>query len=382
VYDFDVMPDRAGTGAMKWQGSRSGFLPMGLADMDFPTAPSIVDALRARVDHGVFGYTEAPVGATHAFVNWASRRHGWAPDPGGIVVSPGVLQSLVMLLRALLEPGQGAIVQTPAFGPIPELIAANGFAVVENPLQLMDGRYELDFGRFEMLAARRDVRAFVLCSPHNPIGRVWSRDELDRLATTCAAHDVTVVSDEIHGEVTFPWSRFVPFGSVARAGSSHAVLTGPSKAFNLPGLRTSLSVIVGDRLRAGFDEERSKVNEDFGVSAPGVVALEAAYRHGGEWLDALISHLAGNLAALESALADSPIRVVRPDATFLTWLDCRGLHLGDDDLAAWFGALAIGLEPGIAFGGEGSGFMRMNIATTRSRVDEAASRIASAVQTG
>ena len=379
MYDFDVIGNRTGTGAMKWRRADEGLLTMGLADMDFAAAPQILDALSVRVDHGVFGYTDTSVDAIEAFTTWVGERHTWTVDPSSVVVSPGVMQSLVMVLRALLAPGAGVIVQTPVFGPILEVAAGNGFDVIENPLVLVDGRYELDFGYFETLAGRSDVQAFVLCSPHNPGGRVWSRDELARLAGICAANGVTVISDEIHGDLTYPWSVFTPYGIVAPTGTSYAALTGPSKAFNLPGMRTSLTVVVGDELREGFDRERRRVNEDFGVSAMGIVALEAAYRSGGSWLDALMVHLAGNVVALDDALSATPIRVMRPDATFLAWLDCRSLGMNDQDLIAWFEDLGIVIEPGPAFGATDSGFVRLNIATTSDRVATAAARIAGAL---
>jgi cystathionine beta-lyase len=225
------------------------------------------------------------------------------------------------------------------------------------------------------MAQRDDVGAFVLCNPHNPVGRAWREDELAAVAEICAAHDVLVVSDEIHAPVVYPWARFVSFGVVAPPGLRHAVLTGPSKAFNLPALKTSLTIVPHPGLREAFAAERHRLNEDFGVGVLGVAALEAAYRDGGPWLDAFIEHLAGNVGVLESGLGTGPVRVVRPDASFLVWLDFRALGLDDEALAAALRATELELEPGTAFGGAGSGFMRINVATTRERVADAVGRI-------
>lgn len=377
MFDFDVSLDRADTASIKWAGVEPAGerLAMGLADMDFATAPAVVDGLRRRIEHGAFGYTDVTNTALDAVVQWLRERQGLEVRPETVVVSPGVIPSLALLLRGALDPGSGVVVQTPAFSPIPDIVAANGLRVVENPLTLEQGRYEMDIVGLERLLADPSVHALVLCSPHNPVGRVWGAAELERVARLCVAHDVLVVSDEIHADLTYPWSDFVSFGRVAPPGLTHAVLTGPSKAFNLPGLRTSISIVPDSDLRRAFHLERHRINDDFGVATLGVVALEAAYRHGAPWLDALVTYLAGSVDALVEALRGSPVSVIRPDATYLMWIDCREAAVGDAELGRRLSEEGLLVEPGTAFGGGGSGFVRLNIATSRRRVIEAAARL-------
>lgn len=377
MHGFDVALDRIGTASIKWQGveATGGVLAMGLADMDFPTAPPILEALQRRVAHGAFGYTETPESAIDAIVRWFGDRQGLDVRPETVVLSPGVIPAIALLLRGSLEPGAGVVVQTPAFAPIPEVVTANGFRVVENALSLEGGRYEIDTDRLEAQLASPDVAAFVLCSPHNPVGRVWTAAELRHIVEVCVANDVLVLSDEIHADLTHPWAEFVSLGSVAPPRLRLAVLTGPSKAFNVPGLRTSVTIVTDAELRRGFDEERHRINDDFGVPTLGVAALEAAYRHGARWLDALRSHLAGNVDALIDALEGSQASVIRPEAMFLVWIDCRGAGLTDDELHAGLANSGLLTEPGSGFGADGSGFVRLNIATTRARVVEAARRL-------
>ena len=352
---------------------------MGLADMDFATAPVVIDALRGRVEHGAFGYTDVTDAALDAVVRWFRERQSLEVVANSVVVSSGVIPSLALLLRGALDRGDGVVVQTPAFSPIPDVVVANGLRVFENPLKLEGDRYVMDLVRLERLLADPSIAALVLCSPHNPVGRVWSSAELEDVARLCLANDVLVISDEIHADLTFPWTEFTSFGRAAPPGLPYAVLTGPSKAFNLPGLRTSVSIIPDPDLREAFDVERHAVNEDFGVGTLGVVALEAAYREGGAWLDALMSYLAGSLGALAEALRGSRASVVRPEATYLVWIDCRAAGLTDDELYRRLSERGLLVEPGTAFGDGGDGFVRLNIATTRRRVIDAATRLRTVV---
>ncbi|NNC80654.1 MAG: pyridoxal phosphate-dependent aminotransferase [Acidimicrobiales bacterium] len=375
--DFDRLLDRSGTGSIKWGSVAGGQLAMGLADMDFAAAPPILEALAARVEHGVFGYTEAGQSFYSAIVNWVFERRGWVIEPEWITPAPGIMPSMAHLMRSTLEPGSGVIVQTPAFSPIPHVIADNNFVVVENSLQLVDNRYEMDLEALETAAARPDVHAMVLCSPHNPSGRVWSREELEAVAELCETHNVLVISDEIHGEVIFPGRSFTPYGMVAHPTARHATLFGPSKGFNLPGLRTAVTVIPDESLRSEFRRELTRVNEDFGINPMGALALEAAYTLGADWLDALTTYLQGNMDELTEGLAatTAAVTVIPPDASFLVWLDCRALGLTDEELKHRFDQAGVLIEPGINFGHDGSGFVRINVGTTRARVTEAVERV-------
>lgn len=380
TFDFDAVPDRGDTWSIKWADHVA--VSMGLADMDVPTAPVVLDALRARIDHGVLGYTAIDDSLLDAVVGWLGTRRGWTVDPEWIDVCPGVLPSMAHLLRSAAEPGSGVIVQTPGFGPIGTVIEANGLHRIENPLAFADGRYRMDLDGFRQAARRDDARAFVLCSPHNPVGRVWTVEELEAVAEVCAEEDLLVISDEIHAEVIFPGATFIPYARVAAPGTRHATLMGPSKGFNLAGLRTSVSVIPDDELRARLREELHRVNEDFGVNLMGATALEAAYRAGGPWLDALTAHLHDNVAALTDGLGEHlpQVRVIAPEASFLVWVDLRDLGLDEHEVERRLGARGVKVEPGSAFGPLGTGFVRINVGTSRARVVDAAERIGLALR--
>jgi cystathionine beta-lyase len=383
MFDFDSPLERSHTNSIKWSEAGGDRLAMGLADMDFRTAPPIVEALRARADHGVLGYTLAGSGLFDAVTGWVATRRDWLVEPDWITPCPGIMPSMAYLLRSTLEAGDGVIVQTPAFSPIPLIVEQNGFLVLENPLRLVGNRYQMDVDTFRAAAERPDVRAFVLCSPHNPIGRVWSREELAVIADIAAANDLLVISDEIHAEIVFPWAEFVSYGEIAADSSRFAILFGPSKGFNLPGLRTAVAVIPHAGLRRAFHRELHRVNEDFGINVMGAVALEAAYSMGAEWLDALAAYLEGNLEALQSGIAGSVpgIHVIRPDASFLVWLDCRARGLSDDKLRERIvNRAGVVIEPGTSFGPNGSGFIRLNIGTQRSRVVESIERMGAALE--
>jgi len=374
-YDFDRLPDRRDTGSIKWGRAADNQLAMGLADMDFAAAPPILEALQARVEHGVFGYTEPGPRFTSAIVNWVADRHKWVIESEWIMPAPGIMPSMAHLMRSTLDPGSGIIVQTPAFSPIPHVVEQNGFIVVENSLRLVDNRYEMDLGALEAAVARTDVHAMVLCSPHNPSGRVWSREELKAVAGLCEGHNVLVISDEIHGEVIYPGRDFTPYGMVAHPTARHATLFGPSKGFNLPGLRTAVTVIPDESLRSEFRQELTRVNEDFGINPMGALALEAAYTLGADWLDALTTYLVRNIDELTEGLAGTSVTVIPPDASFLVWLDCRALGLTDAELKHRFDQAGVLIEPGINFGPDGAGFVRINVGTSRARVLEAVERL-------
>lgn len=377
-FDFDTEIDRGGVGSIKWAAAGGGQIPLGLADMDFRAAPAIVEALQRRVDHGVYGYTDAQSGQLDAICEWTAARRGWALEVDWITPCSGVIPSIAFLLRGALGAGDGVIVHTPAFFPIVDVIRSNGMHVIENPLQIRGGRYEIDFDAFRTAASRPNAKAFVLCSPHNPSGRVWSETELAMLADIAHEHGLVVLSDEIHCETVFSWANFTTYAKVARHDDPFAVCFGPSKGFNLATLQTSVTAIAHDGLRESFRAERHKMNVDFGVSALGAVALQAAYTEGGPWLDALTRYLERNLDTLSERLAEvSEIAVVRPDASFLVWLDCRALALSDDELIDRFLNVAdVIVEPGTSFGAAGSGFVRINIGTTQSRIAKAAEQIA------
>ena len=378
-FDFDTVIDRSGTGSIKWSEVPGDALAMGLADMDFRTAPAVIGALQERGEHGIFGYTQAGPDLTDTACRWLAQRRGWDADAAWIVPTPGVMPTIAHVLQAWLDPGASVIVQTPAFGPIPAVVHDNGFRVEQNPLRLAGGRYVMDLVAFEAVARRRDVGAFVLCSPHNPSGRVWSRRDLESVAAICEANEVFVISDEVHADMVFPWASFTTYALAAATGR-YAIVFGPSKAFNLAGLRNALAVVPDAELRGALATELHRVNEDFGIGIMASAAITAAYGAGGGWLDALTEYVAGNLDALIAGLAHlDSVRVIRPDASFLVWVDVSAVGRPDAEVTALLAGSRVIVEPGTSFGPAGAGFIRVNVGTARSRVEEAAARIASAL---
>jgi cystathionine beta-lyase len=383
-FDFTTPIDRRGSGAIKY-GPHPKFpdadvLPFWVADMDFAVAPAIRDALQAKLDHGVFGYEGISDAYRDAVTGWLSRRFGWQPDPKGLITTPGIVFAVATAIRAFTNPEEAVLIQNPVYFPFVGLVKKNGRRLVETTLALKDGHYEIDFAEFERQIAENDVKLFVLCSPHNPTGRVWTRDELDRMAAICAAHRVIVFSDEIHCDFVWPGRRHTPFASLSPEAAAIAVVgTAPSKTFNLAGLQGSNLFIVDASLRRRY---RNALTAQ-GFGAPNNLAMAAtvaAYNAGEPWLTGLLAHLAGNIAVLREALADTPIRLIAPEGTYLMWLDCRALGLADDALEAFFVEDAgLWLNAGITFGSAGSGFMRMNLACPRATLDTGIARLEAAL---
>ena len=397
-YNFDKVTDRANTNAIKWETIPSeedahihirtdrffgpqAAIPMWVADMDFPSPPAVMDALAERVRHGIYGYTDLSVTYGRAVANWMKTRHGWEMQPEWIVTTPGVVPALAMLARTFLQPGEKAIIQPPVYYPFRMILDYNDIQVMENPLRYEDGHYCMDFDDLAAKARDPQTKMLILSSPHNPIGRVWSRGELTRLAETCRANNVLVVSDEIHGDLTF--TPFVSFGTLAEDLAQNAVVcTAASKTFNLAGLSNSNIIIPNKNLRERFGKQLLQ-NAILGTNLFGRIATEAAYAHGADWLDQLLDYLSGTLDYMEAYFAKHipQIRMIRPEGTYLVWLDCRALGMDAKSLPRFFLDRArVYLEPGAIFGTEGEGFLRMNIATPRKLVKEALKRMKEAVR--
>ncbi len=348
--------------------------------MDFAAPQAVLDALQARVAHGVFGYTVPTDAYYEAIAGWFARRHGWALRTEWLVYSPGVVTSLVVSVLAFTEPGDKVLIQPPVYPPFRDVVRRNGRMVVENPLILRGGRYEMDLDHLE--AQLRDgVKLVFLCSPHNPVGRVWTADELRRFGELCAKHGVIVVADEIHCDLVYPGHRHVPLASLDEAFADITVTcNAPTKTFNIPGLHVSTAVIPNEALRRRFAATLGNLAMT-SLHTLSAVALEAAYRHGDAWLDRLLRYLDENLRRVCAAFAgEFPIRALRPEGTYLVWLDCRDLGLDDDALARFLCQEAkVGLNAGASFGTGGEGFMRMNIACPRATLEEGILRIERAV---
>lgn len=377
-YDFDRVIPRRGTDSCKWDSAAAdGVLPMWVADMDFQTAPAIIEALRRRVDHGIFGYTRVPQSYYEAVTGWFARRHAWTIDPQWIIYTSGVVPALSAIVKASTRPGDKVLIQTPVYNCFFSSIRNNGCEVVASPLRRTGDTYEMDFGDLERKAADPQVKVMLLCNPHNPVGRVWRRDELQRLGEICIRHGVLVVADEIHCELVFPEYRYTPFASISEEFRRHSVsCISPSKAFNIAGLQIANIVAADDDLRRRIDRAIN-INEVCDVNPFGVIATQAAYNAGGEWLDALIDYLRANYLHLldfcREQLADFPI--AKLEGTYLVWMDCRRLGLTSEVLEQrLIDEARLWLNPGTMYGPEGEGFMRWNIACPRTLLDEGLTR--------
>lgn len=377
-FDFDEVIDRRAVPALKHHRMVLGddgmdLFAAGVADMDFRVAPCITRAIAARADHPVFGYETMPEGLIPALIGWLQTRHGWAVDPDHILRAPNVLNALAMATNAFTEPGDGIIVQPPVFFDFADIIAENGRRLVENPLTLREGRYEMDFDGLEHVARDPRTRMIFLCNPHNPVGRVWTRAELSRLGEICRRNGVLVVSDEIHGDITYPGHRYTPFAALSPEDAANSIsCLSPAKIFNIAACCTAFTVVPdGTRRRMlKADNSRLTVNKNNAFAS---VAMQAAYTQGAPWLDAVLDYLQGNLALVRTRLADIPtVKLIEPDGTFLLWLDFRGLGLTPDDLTAFLRQEAgWAITRGIAFGPQGAGFGRLNIACPRERLSDA-----------
>ncbi|MEO0819145.1 MAG: MalY/PatB family protein [Pseudomonadota bacterium] len=387
AFDFDEVIDRRAVPALKHHRLVLGddgmdLFPAGVADMDFRVAPCIAEAIRARAGHGVFGYETVPEGLIPALTGWLEARHGWTVDPAHILRAPNVLNALAMAANLGTEPGDGIIVQPPVFFDFADIIAENGRRLVENPLILEAGRYRMDFDGLERAAADPRTRMIFLCNPHNPVGRVWSREELARLGAICRQHGVLVVSDEIHGDITFPGHPYTPFAALSDEDAANAITClSPAKSFNIAACASAFTVVPEEIRRKAFQAENSRltVNKNNAFAS---VAMEAAYRQGAPWLDAALAYLEGNLDVIRARLSPIPeVSFIEPEGTFLLWMDFRGLGLAPDDLTRFLRREAgWAITRGIAFGPQGAGFGRLNIACPRSRLSAALDALSRAIE--
>lgn len=387
-YDFNQYVQRIGTNTSKWDNLQKRFgktdiLPMWVADMDFLSPDAVIDALKRRAEHGVFGYTIRSDAYFQSIVDWFSLRHQWNLQKEWIENSPGVVTALAALIRAFTHQGDQVLIQTPVYYPFFHVIQRQGRELVKNPLRYENGRYEMDFVDLEMKLSQGNIKMMILCSPHNPVGRVWQVDELIQLGELCIKYNVLVISDEIHCDLIYPGHVHTPFASISDAFRDVSVTcVAPSKTFNLAGLHTSAVVISNPQLREIYVNEmqESAIGE---ADVFGTTALEAAYRYGASWLDELLVYLEGNITFLNQYLTDMipEIRLVPVEGTYLAWLDCRNLGMDDKELNQFFlNQAKIGLNSGAMFGDEGNGFQRMNFGCPRSILEQGLEQIATAVK--
>lgn len=379
--DFDTLLERRGTHSVKWDGmkdflGRDDVLPMWVADMDFPSPEPVVKALEQRAAFGVYGYVQRGAAFFESIQQWFARRHDWRIERSWIVPCPGVVPAMHSAIRALSRPGDGVVVQTPAYYPFFSAVTSHGRVLLESPLREESGQYRMDFDDLARKLER--ARVLVLCNPHNPVGRVWRPDELATLAELCRRADVKVISDDIHCDITF--TRYTPL-LASQPGLAERTLAvcSPSKTFGLSSLHTAFVVAPDPALKKVFEAELHGTGYFWG-NLFGDAALEAAYLEGAPWLEALLGYLGRNLRAIEDALGGhAGIRVVPTEGTYLSWLDFRGTGLSEEEVTRrLLEGAGVGLEKGSVFGTAGVGFQRLNFATPRALVDRALERIVAA----
>jgi cystathionine beta-lyase len=350
--------------------------------MDFLTPPIVIDSLLKRVKHGIFGYEYRADGYFDALINWYANRHQWLIDQTHIEFCPSVLNAIAVLINQHSEKGDGIIIQPPVFFEFRMVIRSNGRRIVKNPLRLDNGKYRMDFADLEEKAANPKNKVMIICNPHNPIGRVWTREELARAGEICRRHSVLIISDEIHGDIVYGSNRYTPFVSISDelAQVSFACLS-PAKTFNIAGMIDAMAIIPNEEHRQGFHDfaHRFQTNK---TNVFASAAIEAAYSKGSEWLDDLLAYLRSNIDFSKSYLDEHlpQIELVEPEGTYLVWLDLRALGLEAKELERFLAQKArLALNAGHWFGREGAGYARMNIACPQSTLYEAMSRLADAV---
>lgn len=382
-YDFDADIPRDGSASLKYDArqalfGRADVLPLWVADMDFAAPPAVTQALIARAQHPIYGYTQYPESMYDALIHWLQRRHGWQVAREWIVMCPGVVPSLYASIQALTQPNDAVIVQPPVYFPFFSAVHDTGRSLLENPLKLTGHDYTIDFAHFEACAAQASMLLF--CSPHNPVGRVWTKSELNTLIHIARANNLTILSDEVHADLIYPNHQHHVLASLA---DDLTVITAvaPSKTFNVAGLNLSALIIPNAEQRAAV----SQVFSHFHLSATNpfsITAFEAAYQNGEDWLAALLLYLNHTRAFVMAFVAEHlpKLQIIPAEGTYLLWLDCRGLHMNDAELKHFFVHQAgVGLSQGLQFGAPGSGFMRMNIGAPRRTIQLALTRIQQAL---
>ncbi len=382
-YNFDQIIDRNNTWSIKHDLKKENnkpedVLPLWVADMDFVSPKCVVDTLKQVSEHGVFGYTKADERYFAAVSAWYEKRFHWKIEKEWMVTTPGIVFAISVAIKAFTEAGDAVLIQPPVYHPFRRAIERNHRTLVENPLVLENGRYRMDLADFEQKVVDNHVKLMILCNPHNPIGRVWTREELTALSAICLRHHVFVISDEIHGDFIWPGHVQTPYASISEETRMHSMTcTAPSKTFNLAGLQTSNILIPDPVMRHKMYSEILDLGAD-GINRMGQFACEAAYRAGEEWLEQLLEYLYGNLALVREFTRTrmTEIQLVEPEGTYLAWLDCRGMKMTEEELIHFFSNEAkVWLDHGSHSGKEGEGFMRFNLGSPRSVIAEALDRI-------
>ena len=387
-YNFDEVIDRRNTDCLKYdfaieRGMPEDILPLWVADMDFRTAPGIIERAVADARLGIYGYTDSKDDYFQTVAAWYRDYFGWETRKEWLVKTPGIVFAICMAVQALTKAGESVLIQQPVYYPFTAVVRDNDRKLVNNELVLKDGHYEIDFEDFEKKIVENDVKMFVLCSPHNPVGRVWSVEELRRMGEICLRYDVKVVSDEIHSDFVYEGRQHHVFTMVEPEFEKISIIcTAPSKTFNLAGLQISNIFISDPQIREAFKRQMMAVGYSQ-VNMIGLHACKAAYETGREWLEELKAYLRGNLDYVRSYLEENlpQIKLIEPEGTYLIWLDCRGLGLREEELEYLIVHEAkLWLDAGTIFGKAGAGFERINIACPRVVLEEAMARLCRAVK--
>ena len=383
-YNFDEVVPRRGTNSYKWDSAGDAdVLPMWVADMDFRTAPPVVEALKKRVEHGIFGYVRVPDVYYEAITNWFARRHAWRIEKEWIIYTTGVVPALSAVIKALTTSGDKVVVQTPVYNCFFSSIRNNGCEVITSPLIYENGTYQMDFIDLEQKVADPGVKVLLLCNPHNPAGRVWTKQELTRLGEICLRNDVWVVSDEIHCELVFPGHTYIPFASVSEEFQMHSITcTSPSKAFNLAGIQIANIVSADADIRMKIDKAIN-INEVCDVNPFGIEALMAAYTDGVEWLEELNRYLFANYHCLRAYFDEylPEFSVVSLEGTYLVWVDCSVLKQPSEAIMkTLLDKEKLWVNEGSLYGEAGEGFIRINIACPRQQLIEGLKRLRRALK--
>ncbi len=378
-YDFDELINRRGSGSCKWDVPEDdGVLPMWIADMDFRAAPCIINALKKRVEHGVFGYEKVPQTYYDATVNWFLRRHSWEINPKHIIYTLSVVPAISAIIKALTSPTDKVIVQTPAYNCFYSSIRNNQCQLSANQLIYSPDGYTIDFHGLEQLVAEPNAKLLLLCNPHNPVGRVWTADELRRIGEICVHNNVIVISDEIHCELTYPGHDYTPYSTLNDELTQHAVICiSPSKAFNIAGLQIANIVAVDDDIRHRINRAINE-NEVCDVNPFGVDALIAAYNEGEDWLEALRVYLYENYVLVRDFFEEHlpQYHVLPLEGTYLVWIDCHIAGMDSDEIEQRLVSdVKLMINSGTMYGPGGEGFIRLNIACPRARVIDALTRM-------
>lgn len=374
TFNFDEEIQRENTHSVKFDGRQQYFgaidvSPLWVADMDFAVPECVTRALQERINHPVFGYTLYPESIYQSIIDWFQRRHQWTIEREWIVFAPGVVPSLFAAAKAFAQEGEGVIVQSPVYFPFFSAVTTNNRKLINNPLREINGRYEMDFEHLEQ-CAQQGAKLLMLCTPHNPVGRVWSEAELQQVLEISRRYDLTILSDDIHCDLVYSGVKHTMLGRLAQPGDKIITTIAPNKTFNIPGLGLSALVIpnIAERNAMKHMFESLHVGNYNPLS---IAAFEAAYREGDQWLDALMRYLEAtrDFAADFIAREIPQIKLMKPEATYLLWLDCREFGMSDAQLRDFFvRSCKVGMNPGTVFGEGGSGFMRMNVGTTKARI--------------